>query len=290
MSPATLAFLLGTGLAWSSLDALRKQLGAHLDALTIMLQLSALQIPFFGIWLLSDGWPSVQSAFWLPSLSVIALNLAASLLFLRAVQISELSRTVPYLSLTPIFTVGAEALMLARWPSEVQTIGIALVLVGAVLLNLRQLRAGQIDRGSLYMIIVALIWSFTPVMDKLATDASSVPFHGASQQLGITLLLMLWVALKGRLRRTFSQSWPHASMLTLTALAATAAMGLQLLTLQVALASVMEAVKRAVGLVMAMILGHLVFKERLSLGKWLAATLMGVGTTLVLEIWGQAPG
>ena len=188
MSPATLAFLLGTGLAWSSLDALRKQLGAHLDALTIMLQLSALQIPFFGIWLLSDGWPSVQSAFWLPSLSVIALNLAASLLFLRAVQISELSRTVPYLSLTPIFTVGAEALMLARWPSEVQTIGIALVLVGAVLLNLRQLRAGQIDRGSLYMIIVALIWSFTPVMDKLATDASSVPFHGASQQLGITLL------------------------------------------------------------------------------------------------------
>ncbi|MFN3202279.1 MAG: EamA family transporter [Bradymonadia bacterium] len=282
MTATTLACLICAALAWSCLDALRKGLGARLDIVSALLMLTLVQVPAFGVWLYVEGWPLVKSGFWPLTLGVLALNLLSNLMFLRAVQVSPLSRTVPYLSLTPVFTIGAAALALGEWPTTLQLVGMGLVLLGAIGLNAGHLHPRQIDKGVLLMIGVAIIWATNSVFDKMAVSLSSPPLHGMVQIGGLAVIVALWLGLRGRLGEALHAGMRHRGIVLASGGVAALAMGLQLVALQLTLASVVEVVKRAIGLVMAVLLGRMFFGEGFTAGKWVSVGLMGAGTILVL--------
>ena len=99
-------FALGiaAALCWSALDVIRKAVAgkATPEALAVFLLLG--QLPFFAAWALYDQTWISDAGYWTPALVSMSANAIANVLFMRSVQLSPLSRTVPFLSLTPVFS------------------------------------------------------------------------------------------------------------------------------------------------------------------------------------------
>jgi drug/metabolite transporter (DMT)-like permease len=128
---------------------------------------------------------------------------------------------------------------------------------------------------------VAVAWSITAALDKVALQSAPPAFHGLVQTAGIgglVLVMLVWQRRLGELRPPRSAlRWLGAGIV-----ASYAAMGLQFVALGYALVTLFEATKRAVGMALALGLGHLLFKEELSWAKAGAIAFMGAGVALVL--------
>jgi drug/metabolite transporter (DMT)-like permease len=220
----------------------------------------------------------------------VLLNTLANLLFVRAVQLSPLSLTVPLLSLTPVFTTLMSLLIVHEVPTLQQTCGILFVVAGALSLHagresqtrLRGIwQAFTAERGSVRMTGVALLWSITAPLDKLATARSAVPVHALVQCGSMAVVLLLVLAGTrgyGDLRAVKG----HVVPLVLAVVFGTAAVGLQFMAYQVMLVGLMEVIKRVIGLGSAIVLGYVLFDEALTRQKLCALCLMAAGLVLVL--------
>lgn len=281
----TLAFV--SAFCWSGLDALRKLLADRTGVIPQVVLISLGQTPIFVTWALLRGASVDIVPYALPGGMALGLNVLANVLFVRAVQISPLSLTIPFLSLTPVFASLAAMPMLGEVPRPLQWFGIALVVLGAFLLRAergRSLIASlRAERGSLMMIAVALCWSITGSLDKLALQHATVAVHAIVQTSGVGLSLLLYLALRGRLGE-LRQLRSAGPLVFLMIAFAGGAMGLQLLAIKEIFVGLVETVKRAVGMVMSVALGRGIFGEPLTLKKWASITAMALGTVLLVMV------
>ena len=215
-----LGLTVASGLGWVGADALRKGLAERLTALELAVGLHVCQLPIIalGLWVglqLGDSselaeilsW-HLQSQYWLLALPSIACNAMANLLFVRALQLSDLSLTIPYLSLTPVLAVLSGWLVLGEAPGILGLAGVVVIAVGALVLNpstegvsgFHPLRALKEERGSLAMLGVACLWSISVAFDKRALQFSSPMTHAA------VLAVTGWFMLEGFRRRRSSAS------------------------------------------------------------------------------------
>ncbi len=120
-------------------------------------------------------------AFWTPTIISSFLNVIAILLLIKAIKISDLSYSIPFLSLTPIFAIGVAYLFRGEEISVFSASGIFLVVIGALTIDARSLndalslggRRVFKDFGVQLVILVALIYAISSVCDKSATLAST---------------------------------------------------------------------------------------------------------------------
>lgn len=279
-------YMVLSGLAFASLDFVRKLLAGRVDALTLVFFMSGGAVPFIAILIAFHGIGSVSIGYLLPGLGALALNLAGNFAFIHSVRLSPLSRTIPLLSLTPAFTALIAIPLLGEVPSRAQTAGILLVVAGATALNsnanVRRPFAGLLqEKGALVMVGVALMWSLSGPLDKLALTHASVLFHANVMTLGVAVsaLVILW--LQGRLdalRGARSHRW----LLLGSMVAVTLALLFQLLAIQVVFVSLVEAFKRSLGSLMAIVLGRIVFQERVRPSQVVAVVVMVAGVGLIL--------
>ena len=132
--------------------------------------------------------PKLDIYFFLAILILLPLETTALILYMKAIKLSPLSLTLPFLALSPIFMIFTSNLMLGERLDKYGIIGIALTAIGAYLLNVRTARKGVFEpfkaigreRGSLYMIIVAFIYSITSNLGKMAILHSSPLFFAAT--------------------------------------------------------------------------------------------------------------
>jgi drug/metabolite transporter (DMT)-like permease len=290
MHLTALLLAVGSSVSWAGLDTCRKILSRHVPTVPIVVYLTLGQIPMFGLWLVVEQAYRIAPGYVWPASLAVLLNGGANLLFVRAVQVSPLSLTVPFLSLTPVFTTLMGFLLLHEVPTLRQTCGILLVVVGAFSLHtaldgtprLQGIwHAYTAERGSVLMTGVALLWSITAPLDKLATARSAVPVHALVQCAGMALLLLLVLAGTRRCGDLRTMKG-HVRPLLVAIGFGTAAIGLQFMAFQVMLVGLMEVIKRVIGLVSAVLLGHLLFAEALTVQKFRAIGLMAVGIALVL--------
>ena len=75
--------------------------------------------------------------------SIIPLEISALVLYMKAIKISPLSLTVPFLALTPVFLIGTSYIMLKELPDFSGAIGILFVAIGAYTLNIDNLKEEQ---------------------------------------------------------------------------------------------------------------------------------------------------
>ncbi|HLV22828.1 MAG TPA: DMT family transporter [Polyangiaceae bacterium] len=295
MSVAPLGLLIAvcSSLAWAGFDALRKVLVQGSDSRALVVVLSAAQVPLFGAWTLLEGARIEPADYALPAAASVGLNVLANYLFLEAVRHSPLSLTIPLLSFSPAFAALVAVPLLGEWPTLRQVFGIALVVVGAVSLHAPQLGArerlsrilGRIarERGSVYMVIVALLWSLTASMDKLALRHCSVGLHGLVLALGVAFGMVAVLIVQGE-AAVLSNTTRRLGGVAAAAVAVTVALGLQLWAVQLMLVSFVEAMKRAVGMTASLVLGRLVFGERIGRAQVLAISVMAAGVAFIVGI------
>lgn len=290
MTAAALLLALGTSLAWAGFDATRKALTPHVPAVPLVALFCLGQVPFFALWLALDGIPEIKEGYILAGVVTVVLNIAANLLFVRAVFLSPLSVTIPLLSLTPVFTALIAMPLMGERPLPLQWMGILAVVGGAFCINadpgdlrhpVRLLRSLVRERGALFMAAVALLWSLSSTVDKMGLERSSAPLHALVQVGGVAAGMLLVLALQGRLSSLGSVR-KRPGTFAATILFAVTALGLQLLAYSLLFVSIVEAIKRAVGMSAALVIGRLTFGERIGLLRIVAVLVMGAGTALIL--------
>lgn len=286
MALGTFLLLLVSSLAWAGLDAARKALGATVSALPLVVALGAGQALLLLGYIAATEPPRIGPDFWWGWAVSVGLNVAGNLLFIKALARSPLSQMVPLLALTPVLAAGVAAVVLGEYPGARQLAGIGLIVVGAIALQLPpgggpcELAASlRAEPGVRLMLGVVACWAVVGPFDKVATLASSPAFHGMAVNLGMA------VAVLPALRRDARGFGPLAArpwLLLGACVVGVVAILAQFEALRHTFVSLVEAVKRVIGMLMAVLIGRLVFGEPVGPGKLAAIGVMCAGTVLLL--------
>ncbi len=288
-----LAAALASACAFSAFDALRKRAADGLGALPLLFCLTLLQWPFYIAWALVVQDFTLSRAYLLPGALSLAVGFSANFLFLAAISRSPLSKTIPVLSLTPGGTALFGWLILGEDLALLQWLGIGLSVGGIVFLNLpkrdgngdppgplQALRGFLAEPGMPLMAVVALIWSISGPIDKVALQAASPSTHAVIQMGIIAVGLAVVLALRGELGQ-LRQIRKPLTVLAAGAMGA-AAWGSQLLAFSLAPVALVETIKRVIGNLSALIAGRLFFGEPFDAAKIAGIVLMCAGVPMVL--------
>lgn len=150
--------------------------------LRLLFSLPLLIIAFFFIPI-----PDLGRDFYLIFIIALPLEIASIILYIKALKISPLSLTLPFLSLTPLFLIIISYVLLGEAVSATGAMGIFLIVAGSYMLNIKEFKKGIFEpfiaiskeKGSLYMIAVAVIYSITASLGKAAIGLSSPIFFGS---------------------------------------------------------------------------------------------------------------
>lgn len=148
--------------------------------------------------------PHVDGIFALGLLGAALLNWAATLLSTYALADADASLVSPLLTFNPAFTLVVAWLALGEMPGVRQTAGVAVILLGAYLLEARELRIGLAAPlrtllrrpGTVLAVLASALWGITTVLEKLAiehvTPQRGVQ-SGALVAFASTLLLVMFL-------------------------------------------------------------------------------------------------
>ena len=291
----------GCALAWVTADGLRKHITRQFDAAELGVCLHGLQAPLLVAlvavpWVFPNSeWSAAtfsiefQSGYWLPALPSLLCNAVANVLFLRALQLSDLSLCVPYLALTPVFAMLTGWLIVGEVPTLLGVTGVLIIGLGALVLNPGKSPSGRFqpiqtllnEKGSLAMLGVAMLWSIAVAFDKEAVGQSSPLAHAMVLALSGAIILELWR------RRTPSHAFLARTrkgwrLVAVTAAVMTVGMLLQLAAYAFIEVAYVEAIKRSMGLIGSVAVGWLFFQERNLSQRLLGVSVMAVGVCFIL--------
>lgn len=236
-------------------------------------------------------WTSLLSpgtSFFLYLLVDVTLVAIAELVYFRALQISDLSLSAPFLALTPAMLVLTGAMFLHEMPCGRELLGILLVVTGSVLLNPEGFREGLLgparilfrNPGARYMFCVALLLSISNPLDKklvLMSDPSTQAFG---------YVLLLWILL------TIITVWMRSSRPWLSPLKSkplwllsaglfdTFCLLLQLNSHIQTDVVITVTIKRA-GIILSVLCGWIFFHEKHVVDRLLASTIMIAGVIAI---------
>jgi drug/metabolite transporter (DMT)-like permease len=282
---------------WSLFDFSRKKLAGNLAPIPVVIWLMLLQTPIFLLFLINEQWTLPPSSYWLPALASLLLNSLANVSFIFALRMAPLSLAVPMLSLGPVFSSIAGFVLLGESTSGRQICGIAVIVLSAFALGRsgarRESSSQNVSRGLLLMAMVAAFWSTTPALDKMCLQSVAPSEHAFLQCLAVAASLVLWLRL--RLRRgsrggamddaqkiSFSQVQTSARWFAVAVIVASGALLSQFWAIQLVSVGMFEALKRAIGMVVALLLGVFILKESVTRGKVLAIAAMAGGVFILL--------
>ncbi len=157
--------------------------------------------PFLGLILILSEIPPVDRYYFIAVVCGLPLEITALLFYMKAIQISELSLTIPFLALTPVFLIPTSYIMLGEKTGLQGAVGIFLIASGGYILNIRDKSKGFFapfkmigkDRGIILMIAVAFLYSITSNFGKMGITHSSPVFFGCTYFMIQPFLLLPFV-------------------------------------------------------------------------------------------------
>ncbi|KAG7389483.1 hypothetical protein PHYPSEUDO_010368 [Phytophthora pseudosyringae] len=176
-------------------DPLRKYLTKFMDPFMVVAMRGLIQAPLFVAWAVVDTGgrlPPLNHLFWTSVCISGSINIITSYLYNRAIQISTLSATVPFLSFTPAFLVVVAFIVLGEVPTVSGALGISIAMMGGFWLQGAkddhgskelELDSSNASKGSMYMILVAFLWSISNAFDKIGVQNSTPLVYGAMIQI-----------------------------------------------------------------------------------------------------------
>ncbi|MBN1520899.1 MAG: EamA family transporter, partial [Candidatus Aureabacteria bacterium] len=214
------------------------------------------------------------------------LELTAALLYLKAIKISPLSLTVPFLSFTPVFLLFAGALFLGETVTFLGVFGIGLVCGGSYVLYLEKgmgdiflpLRSLFRERGSLLMLLVSLIFSFTAPMGKRVIQESSPAVAMVSYRaMGALIFTLYFMKKRCGLREPIKRYSALSPLVFIDVLHYIFHFGGIILVEVVYFISI-----KRLSILISLILGKLVFRETHFKLRLAGATVMLAGAAIII--------
>lgn len=247
----------------------------------------AFGIPVYVGLLAFDGMPALTTDFWWAVSVSLGINLVAWPMFVRSVQLSDVSLVMPLVAFTPVFILLVEWLLRGEVPAGWGLAGILVIVVGAYVLNVDPAESGPFgplrslwsDRGARMMLAVAALWSISATVEKIAVDSSSPSFYLSALSLGFALAflpVLLW-KVEAPLREIRSNAAVLAGAGLLTALMLVIQMTAVAAT---PLVNYVIAIKRA-GMLVSVLLGWWLFSEQNIGFRAVGAVMMVAGVALI---------
>ncbi len=204
---------------------------------------------------------------------------------MKALSIGELSRTIPFLALTPVFLLLTSWILLKEFPSFLGLLGILLIVVGVYFLEqkgkgdlLAPFKILMKDKAALLVLLTALLYAIGASINKIATrEANPITFLIWLQIISTLMLIPLIYFKSDQKFSEIKNKWRHLlpiglfSALTLLA---------QITALTLSIVPYVISLKRTSAL-FSVILGFVIFKERNIKPKLLGATLIVIGIFLI---------
>ncbi|MDH4027284.1 MAG: DMT family transporter [Nitrospirota bacterium] len=199
-------YALLTAVLISTSDALTKRALASRDAYFVAWARLLFCMPVLVTSLMFIDIPHLDRTFWLATFCALPLEIIAIILYTKALKSSPISLTVPFLALTPVFVIITANLILGEKVSMTGGAGIFLMAAGGYTLNLHKIRHAVLEpvravfreKGSVMMIMVAFIYSFTSALGKMAIEHSSPVFFGSFYFILVTIFFTPIALMKNR--------------------------------------------------------------------------------------------
>jgi uncharacterized membrane protein len=156
-------------------DVFSKKSLKNTNEYLVALSLSLFALPFLLPLLFFIEIPILGNNFWWALIIGGILNTIATILFIKSINCSDLSLTIPLIAFTPLFLLFTSPLILGEFPTLTGFIGVILIVIGAYELNIKKQKQGYLeplkalfkDKGPRLMLLVAFIWSITSNIDKI---------------------------------------------------------------------------------------------------------------------------
>jgi drug/metabolite transporter (DMT)-like permease len=282
-----LAFLSAFSLATS--DALtKKALAGRNEYLVAWFRL------FFALPFLIASWffiplPELDIIFFLAFCLALPIELVTIVLYIKALKASPLSLTLPFLALTPVFLIGVPYLILGEKVSVPGGTGILLIAAGSYLLNINEIRRGILEpikaivkeKGSVMMICVAILYSITSTLGKMAIEHSSPLFFGITYFIVLTVCFTPIVLWAGRDELHSFVARREYTSLIIPGFFYALMIASHMIAINLTKVAYMISVKRS-SLLVGVIYGFILFREKNIKERTLGAFLMFVGFVLVV--------
>ena len=273
---------------WAAFDLTRKLTLEKISSINLLLIFTITQLIIFFIWLFFEDFSINLFPYLLPGITLIIIGLFSALLFLKAIKQSDLSLTIPLLSLSPMFSSLFSFFFLNEQLSNIQYLGIFLIILGTLILYSKKLTIYEIfksfkiilkNSSAKLMVLVSIIWSLTPVLDKICLKNSSVNIHGFIQSLGmITLLIFLFKKDTVQTENT-KKNW---RIILLTVFIGSTATILQFYAILTNYVPIMESIKRSIGQLSSVFLGKIFFNEEVNKPKVVGVIVLSIGVYFIL--------
>jgi drug/metabolite transporter (DMT)-like permease len=230
--------------------------------------------------------PQLNPQFWI-SLSIGgSINAVTAILYIKAIKLSDLSLTVPLVALTPLFMLFTSPLIVGEYPNFFDYIGIFLIVTGSYLLNIKEKSQGYLapfkallhEPGPKLMLIVAFLWSITSNFDKIGVQNSSPIFWLFS--LFTTMSIVLLPVLLKKTPNPSRKIIKHLPLLVTMGFFNALGVIFQMQALTMTLVVQVIAVKRT-SVLMGVLFGHFIFKEKDIQQRLLGAAIMIVGVFFI---------
>jgi len=276
-----------SALASASQDAWTKKFFSHLNTYEMLIYPLLYSLPFFIVMLGFVPVPELDRIFfWCWGIS-LPLNAISSLLYIRAIKLSPLSLTLPYMAFTPVFMIGTGMIVLGESPSAWGVGGILTTCLGGYVLNVDPRRRSLLapfkalarEPGSWTMLIVAFLYSLAAVVGKKGILHSSPLFFTMSFFVALNLIVTCGLVASGKARWATFKKYPLQGglvglLMFLHALFHTYA-------IVMVKAVYMIAVKRT-SILWGVAYGYLLFKEERIVIRFGGALCMVVGALIIM--------
>lgn len=282
-----LAFLSAFTLATS--DALTKKALAYSNEYLTALFRLLFSLPFLLVLWIFIPTPKLNSDFYKAFAFALPLEIIALVWYIKALRISPLSLTLPFLAITPVFLIFTSYIIVGEKVSLWGSIGIIFLAFGIYAMNIHEMRRGiiepfkaiQKEKGSVLMISVALIYSITASLGKVAVENSSPLFFGITYYIVLTAVfapLALWMG-RSDLKSFISEK--RFKDLFLPGFFSAIMVASHMLAISLAKVAYVISVKRT-SLIIGVIYGYLFFREKNIKERLLGATLMFIGFVIIV--------
>ncbi len=239
----------------------------------------------FGI----DGLLIAPAAAFLVYLTIdVVLISIAQILLMRALQVSPMSMCIPFMAFTPVFLIPMGYIVVGEMPSSVKLLGVGLIVVGSLVMHRRLFAEGWAaparaiirEKGSRYILLVAFILSLTNPIEKRLILMSDPMTQAFAYGLGLCVFFALLAWKRRADCRVVLRN--AAGWTVLAGVMDAGALLLQLFTFGYLAVVITISIKRA-GIVLAVLAGWLIFREREISDKLIAASVM-LGGVLVIYL------
>lgn len=228
--------------------------------------------------------PKLDKEFYTAFFLALPLEILSIVLYIKALRVSPLSLTLPFLALTPVFLIFVSYVILGEKVSLWGGIGILFIASGSYTLNISKIKEGIFEplraitkeKGSVLMIAVALIYSLTSSLGKMAIEHSSPLFFGVTYFTALTIFFAPIALYKGkevRGRAALSVLLPGVfySLMVVS----------HMVAISLAKVAYVISVKR-MSLIIGVLYGYLFFKEKNIRERLFGAMLMFIGFVMVV--------